>query len=140
MDGFRRMSMNDYAALKALVRKNGLLEPQTKYYTSKLAYTVAMLASVLAMLALTTGWLRVLLVAPSLAFVCTQIAFLAHDLGHKQVFTSNRLNNWAGMLVGNLVVGISLAWWNKKHNAHHANPNHEDMDPDIDIPFMAFSK
>ena len=32
------------------------------------------------------------------------------------------------------------SWWNDKHNAHHANPNHDGLDPDIDIPFMAFSE
>src|SRR5205823_1058138 len=26
-----------------------------------------------------------------------------------------------------------------KHNRHHANPNHEDEDPDIDIPALAFT-
>jgi fatty acid desaturase len=43
------------------------------------------------------------------------------------------------MVVANLLVGMSLNWWNDKHNAHHANPNHDGLDPDIDIPFMAFS-
>jgi fatty acid desaturase len=26
-----------------------------------------------------------------------------------------------------------------KHNRHHANPNHEDEDPDLEIPVLAFS-
>ncbi len=130
---------NDYAALKARVKESGLLEPQTKYYAVKIAYTLAMFAVGVALLFVLSGWWR-LLVVPYLAFVCAQLGFLAHDLGHKQVFPSSRLNNWAGMLLANLLVGMSLGWWNNKHNAHHANPNHEDMDPDIDIPFMAFSE
>jgi len=28
-------------------------------------------------------------------------------------------------------VGMSLGWWISKHNRHHANPNHEDLDPDV---------
>lgn len=130
---------NEYASLKAVVKGAGLLEPQARYYAVKLAYTLAMFAVGIALLFLLSGWAQ-LLVVPYLAFVCAQLGFLAHDLGHKQVFQSTHVNNWTGMLLANLLVGMSLGWWNNKHNAHHANPNHEDMDPDIDIPFMAFSK
>src|SRR5690242_7296727 len=129
----------------------GLMEAQGKYYAIKLGYTLAMFAVGMALLFIMTGWARVLVVAPYMAFVSAQLGFLAHDLGHKQVFRapgkgskqaydSTRINNWLGMVVANLLVGISLCWWNDKHNAHHANPNHDGMDPDIDIPFMAFSE
>jgi fatty acid desaturase len=37
-------------------------------------------------------------------------------------------------------LGISYGYWVRKHNQHHASPNHVDMDPDIDIPIMAFSE
>ena len=37
----------------------------------------------------------------------------------------------AGLLLGNLGVGMSLGWWVAKHTRHHANPNHEDHDPDV---------
>ena len=132
--------LNDYGALKALVKEAGLLEVQGRYYAVKLAYTLGMLAIGVAAMVF-TGWeLRLALLAPFLAFASAQLAFLAHDLGHKQVFSSTRLNTWAGMVLANLLVGMSLGWWNDKHNAHHANPNHEDLDPDIDIPFMAFSE
>jgi fatty acid desaturase len=134
-----RTARNDYAALKARVKEGGLLEPQGRYYTIKIAYTLAMFAAGLAPLFLLDGWLRVL-VAPYLAFCCAQLGFLAHDLGHKQVFRSTKVNNWLGMVIANLLVGMSLGWWNDKHNAHHANPNHDGMDPDVDIPFMAFSE
>ena len=130
---------NEYAALKAIVKQSGLLEPQVKYYAVKVAYTLAMFAVGVALLFILVDWWRLPVVA-YLAFVCAQLGFLAHDLGHKQVFRSTRLNSWLGMMLANLLVGMSLAWWNNKHNAHHANPNHEDMDPDIDIPFMAFSE
>jgi fatty acid desaturase len=142
---------NDYARLKAMVNQAGLLEAQGTYYAIKLAYTLFMFAAGVALMFLLAGWARVLVVAPYMAFVSAQLGFLAHDLGHKQVFRapgngskqaydSTRINNWAGMLIANLLVGISLAWWNDKHNAHHANPNHDGLDPDIDIPFMAFSE
>jgi fatty acid desaturase len=133
------VNKNLYGVLKARVRDAGLLNPQGRYYGIKMAYTLAMFAAGLVLLFVLDGWLR-LLVAPYLAFVCAQLGFLAHDFGHKQVFRSSRVNNWVGMLMANLLVGMSLGWWNDKHNAHHANPNHDGMDPDITIPFMAFSE
>jgi fatty acid desaturase len=39
----------------------------------------------------------------------------------------------------NLLVGISFDWWVGKHNRHHTNPNHEDLDPDISITALAFT-
>jgi fatty acid desaturase len=145
------VTKNDYAALKALVSEAGLLDAQGKYYAVKLAYTLGLFAAGIALLVLLSGWVRVLVVAPYLAFVSAQLGFLAHDLGHKQVFrargndsdaayNSIRLNRWIGMLTANLLVGMSLGWWVDKHNAHHANPNHDGLDPDINIPFMAFSE
>jgi hypothetical protein len=38
-----------------------------------------------------------------------------------------------------LLVGISFGWWVPKHNAHHSNPNHQDLDPDISIAALAFT-
>lgn len=134
------VNQNQYAILKSIIRNAGLLETQGGYYAVKVAYTLGMFALGVALLFVLDGWARVLLVAPYLAFACTQLGYLAHDLGHKQVFRSSRVNHWLGMVVGNLLVGISLGWWNDKHNAHHANPNHDGMDPDIDIPFMVFSE
>ena len=132
-------SAMSYAALKTIVRDAGLLKSQGWYYALKLAYTLAMFAVGVGLLFVLDGWVRVLVVAPYLAFVGAQLGFLAHDLGHKQVFRSTRVNNWLGMVIANVLVGMSLHWWNDKHNAHHANPNHDGLDPDIDIPFMAFS-
>ena len=58
--------------------------------------------------------------------------FLGHDAAHRQIFASGRANDRAALVVGTLVSGMSLAWWNSKHNRHHAAPNHIDRDPDID--------
>ena len=42
-------------------------------------------------------------------------------------------------LCGNLGVGLSYGWWVSKHNRHHAHPNTEGEDPDLDIGVLAFS-
>jgi fatty acid desaturase len=37
------------------------------------------------------------------------------------------------------LVGLSYGWWISKHSRHHANPNHELDDPDLDISALAFT-
>jgi fatty acid desaturase len=71
--------------------------------------------------------------------VCTQLAFVGHDAGHRQLSRSRGANDRVGLVHANLLVGISFGWWVPKHNAHHTNPNHEDLDPDISIPALAFT-
>ena len=80
-----------------------------------------------------------LVVAAFLAFVFTQIGFIGHDAGHRQIFRTRRANDLVGLLLGNLALGLSFGWWVDKHNRHHANPNTEDKDPDIDIGAVAFT-
>ena len=61
----------------------------------------------------------------------TQLAFVAHDAGHLQVFRTRRSNRLLGLCVGDALIGLSFGWWVGKHNAHHAHPNQVDRDPDI---------
>ncbi len=75
-----------------------------------------------------------------LGFLFMQIAFLMHDAGHRQIFRSPAANRAAGLLLGNLLIGVSYTWWVDKHNRHHRNPNHLDLDPDVDFVGLAFSK
>ena len=42
-------------------------------------------------------------------------------------------------MVGDLFVGMSYGWWQHKHTRHHANPNKEGVDPDIDLPVVSFT-
>lgn len=76
------------------------------------------------------SWLQVL-VAVFLAMVFGQIALVAHDLAHRQVFRRRRPSGIAGRIAGNLGIGMSYGWWMDKHTRHHANPNHEELDPDV---------
>jgi fatty acid desaturase len=71
--------------------------------------------------------------------VFTQIAFVGHDAGHRQIVRGRRANDRVGLLNANLLVGVSFGWWVGKHDRHHSNPNHEDLDPDISIPALAFT-
>ena len=69
-----------------------------------------------------------------------QIGLLGHDVAHRQVFRSARLASLFGLVLGNLLLGIGMGWWRESHNgAHHNNPNHFDLDPNIDFYVLAFT-
>src|ERR671911_1916238 len=132
---------NQYAQLKRLIKHNGLLDRQPAYYAGKTVFTLSLLAvSMALLLVLGDTWFQ-LLNAAYLAFVFVQISLLSHDFGHRQfAFRSSRKNDWLTLVFGNLLLGLSRQWWIDKHNEHHAHPNQLDVDPDVDIPLLAFEE
>jgi fatty acid desaturase len=56
---------------------------------------------------------------------------LGHDAGHQQIFRSRRWNDRVGLVISNLLVGLSYDWWVDKHNRHHRHPNEVGRDPDV---------
>jgi fatty acid desaturase len=130
---------SDYADLLRRVKDAGLLDRRPGYYATKVAVTGALFAGGwAAFVILGDSWWQ-LVVAAFLAFVFTQIGFVGHDAGHRQIFNSKRANYLVGLVHGNLAIGLSYGWWVDKHNRHHAHPNTEGMDPDIDIGALAFT-
>jgi fatty acid desaturase len=121
----------DYAELNRRVQAAGLLRPRPGYYLAKVSATVGLSAlGWLAFVHLRSSWWQ-MATAAFLAFASAQLAFLGHDIGHRQVFRRRRRSEVAGLLIGNLGVGMSVGWWTGKHTRHHANPNHQDEDPDV---------
>lgn len=135
-----RTKVNEYAELKQLIKKKGLLEKQPRFYTYKILSIVGLLALSIAFLLLVNNFWLQLLNAAFLAFVFGQIGFLGHDGGHRQIFNKTWKNDILILFVANLLVGMSYSWWNDKHNAHHSHPNEVDMDPDISIPAISFTE
>jgi fatty acid desaturase len=130
---------SDFADLMRQVRAAGLLERRRGYYWAKIAVTGGLLAAGWAVFVLLGDSWWQLAVAAFLAVVFTQIGFLGHDAGHRQIFRTRRANDLVGLVYGNLVLGLSFGWWVDKHNRHHAHPNTEGKDPDIDIGAVAFT-
>ena len=130
---------SDYAQLSRLIRGAGLLNRRPAYYAWKIAVTLACLAAGWTAF----GWLGdswwQLAVAVFLAGVFTQIGFLGHDAGHRQIFGTPRASYVLGVLLGNLGIGLSYGWWVEKHHRHHTHPNQEGADPDIGVGVLAFS-
>ncbi len=134
------MPPRGYADLKRLIKDRGLLERQPRFLLTRTAINALLLAAGVAFLFAPVHPAWQLLNAVYLAFVFGQLAFVAHDAGHRQAFRSTRWNDVLGLVHANLLLGMSFGWWNDKHNAHHAHPNQHDMDPDIAMVILAFSE
>lgn len=133
-------SANDFAELKRRMRKARLLDKQPVYYTIKIALTLALMVISLGLFfVIDNFWVLLAVNAPFMAFALVQVGFISHDSGHRQIFARVRGNEITALTTG-FILGLSRTWWIDKHNMHHANPNHMDMDPDIEIPVLAFSE
>ena len=121
----------DFRSLALQIRSTGLLERRPGYYTVKIALTIAALAAGWAALVLVGNSWAALGIAVFLGVMFTQLGFVGHDAGHRQVFGSRRGNRLLGLVVGNCLIGMSFGWWVPKHDLHHAHPNQIGLDPDI---------
>jgi fatty acid desaturase len=129
----------EYTQLSRQVRQAGLLERRRGWYVARIGLNLALLAAGgVGFAALGDSWWQ-LGTAAYLAVVFTQLAFVGHDAGHRQLSRSRAANHRVGLAHANLLVGIGFGWWVPKHDAHHSNPNHEDLDPDISITALAFT-
>jgi len=128
----------DYADLKRRIVAAGLLEKQLGYYALNTTIRLSLLAASITFLFLVDNiWLQ-LLNAGFLAFAFTQIGYLGHDAGHRQIFNGAARNDRYGLVI-NGMLGLSRSWWVDTHNQHHVNPNDLDLDPHTAIPIFAFS-
>jgi fatty acid desaturase len=129
----------EYTQLSRQIRQAGLLERRRGWYGARIGSNLVGLAAGWAVLVIVgESWWQ-LVTAAYLAVVFTQLAFVGHDAGHRQLFGSRRANDLTGLVHANLLVGVSFDWWVAKHNRHHSNPNHEELDPDISITALAFT-
>ena len=135
----RSAAAGDFSDLAHAVQDSGLLKRRYGYYWTKLiALPLAFAVAVGAFIVVGDSWWQ-LLIAAGFAVLFTQTAFLGHDAAHRQIFRSGKWNDWTSLIIGNLFVGMSYGWWQHKHTRHHANPNKEGVDPDIDLPVISFT-
>jgi fatty acid desaturase len=129
---------SDFADLSREVKQAGLLERRRGYYAARITLNLLALAGgAVAFVFIGDSWWQLLLAA-YFAVVFTHLSFIGHDAGHKQIFRTRKANDMLGYIHGGLV-GLSYGSWINQHNRHHANPNHEDDDPDLDIAALAFT-
>ncbi|PRY52901.1 fatty acid desaturase family protein [Glycomyces artemisiae] len=110
------------------------------YYTLRFALVGAVFAAAWTAFALIGDTWFQMFMAVFMALVSAQVALLGHDLAHRQIIRSRAATERVGWLTGNLANGMGYGWWTDKHNRHHANPNHEELDPDVAPGLFVWSK
>lgn len=126
-----------YTEVSQVVREMGLLQRAYGFYLLVgSAILVALGGVATGFILLGDSWYQ-LLIAAALGIIMTQIAFLAHEAGHRQILTSGPANDRLARILGG-IVGMSYSWWDSKHSRHHANPNKISRDPDIDVDTISF--
>ena len=135
-----RQDALEYAELRRIIKKQGLLDRQPLYYSVKIPFTVAMVAASVAFLVVVDTWWLQLVNAAFLGCVFAQLGLIGHDAGHQQIFSSVRRNDLISLLVG-FLMALMPSWWNDKHNMrHHRSPNKIGEDADIDVSLLAFTE
>ncbi|SLM03726.1 MULTISPECIES: acyl-CoA desaturase [unclassified Actinoplanes] len=135
-----RAAGSDFAELSRRINAAGLMRRRPGYYALRLGLVAAALIGGWTAFALLGASWWTLAVAVLLAVVNAQVALVAHDLAHRQVFRTNRPSSRAGLIAGNLAIGMSYGYWMDKHTKHHANPNHDDLDPDVGPGVLVWSR
>jgi fatty acid desaturase len=129
----------DYRLLGERIRAAGLLRRRPWYYGAKITMTITgFFLAWVAFVVVGNSW-AVLGVAALLSVMFTQVVFLGHDAGHRQIAGSQWVNRLVGLAAGNALTGLSFGWWVPKHNAHHAYPNQVDRDPDLGNGLIGFT-
>ncbi|NDL58840.1 fatty acid desaturase family protein [Phytoactinopolyspora mesophila] len=137
--GPRGRYVSAYTDLARQVRDSGLLKRRYGYYWSMIITGIAAFAGIWVAFAFVGDSWYQLFLAAGLAVVLAQFGYLGHDSAHRQIFASNRWNEWAARVFSGLFTGLSYGWWQSKHNRHHGNPNKEGADPDIASGALAFT-
>jgi len=137
--GLPPLPSHDYAELSRVIRGAGLLRRRYGYYAVRISLNIlAFAGGWVGFVYLGNSWWQLFLAA-FFAVMFAQLSFIGHDAGHRQIFRNQQINNLVGVCHGGLV-GLSYGWWIDQHNRHHANPNHEVDDPDLDIQVLAFTE
>jgi len=127
-----------YTRLSQVVKETGLLR-RTRWFYAMVGgiLAVAFGGAITGFILFGASWYQ-LLIAAAFGILFTQVAFLAHEAGHKQILASGKGNERLARILAVGVVGISYSWWTSKHTRHHGNPNRIGKDPDIEMDTVSF--
>jgi len=122
------------ARLQEYVLKNKILDRDYKYYFFSTFGIYAAYVLTLYLVAISTSYSVVVLLAILFGIVATQIAGLMHDASHLAMFKSQKMNYmFAGLF--SITLGGNYRHWIDKHSQHHDHPNRIDSDSDLAVPF-----
>jgi fatty acid desaturase len=131
-----------YSEILNRVKDEGLLAKNPAFYIKRFIIisvaAAALWAMVITIAATGLSWAIAIPAMALLGIAAAQYGFIAHETSHRQVFLSNKRNDFYGKITANLFAGLSYGFWMKKHNQHHRTPNQIHKDPDIHIRVLAF--
>ncbi|QGH71128.1 acyl-CoA desaturase [Pseudactinotalea sp. HY158] len=128
-----------YLDLSERVHAAGLMRRRYGFYWAMiLLWSGATVAILVAVGMLADTWYQLLLAA-LLGLAMAQVAFLGHEAAHQEIFRTRGWNEWTARVLSGVFTGLSYGWWVDKHGRHHANPNKDGSDPDVDSSVLAFT-
>ncbi|MET7273918.1 acyl-CoA desaturase [Streptomyces flaveolus] len=130
---------SDFARLSRRIADAGLLGRRPGYYTLRITAVTGLYAAGWAAFVVVGSSWWTLAVAAFMAVLYGQVALVAHDMAHRQVFRRRRASEVSGRIAATWI-GMGYGWWQDKHTRHHANPNTEDLDPDINPDLLVWSQ
>ncbi len=130
--------VREYIKLKNKIEASGILDRSYFYYSFLFLSDILFLSLTVVGIFVAQNLIQVAVLAALFGFFAVRMGGLMHDAGHRAIFNSERNNDIAGYFFGTLAV-IAFAGWKTSHNAHHANPNQEDEDPNVEIPLLSFN-
>ena len=128
-----------YLELKSAVVEAGILARSYRYYAFMTLFDLGGFFFSVYQLYHAYQFQDILLWGLLAAFFTGHTGGLFHDAGHQAIFTSRKNNDLLGNIIASFSV-TSYGWWRFKHNKHHASPNQEGEDPDVELPFLSFTK
>ena len=94
----RRPRGSAYAELSRQIKQAGLLDRRPGYYVGHSALVLGLcVAGVAVFLVVGDTWWQ-LMVAACFAVISTQLGFLGHDAGHRQIFRTTKANYVVGVV------------------------------------------
>lgn len=130
---------SSYTRLKQQVTKAGILKRDYKFYSFMTLFIMGGFFIGLYYLIITPLSWQLVFWSLIFSFFTVQIGGLIHDSGHRAIFSSAKYNDLFGRFCDFLVV-VGYGQWVETHNKHHSHTNKEGEDPDIELPFHAFTK
>ena len=129
---------SDFRNLMTFFEAQGYFKPDLSFYFVKCGLVLALWLNCWFMLIYFDSNIVHFFAAVLLGVFFQQTAFIGHDTGHCSVNVNRAKDTQLGLIVGNLMTGISIGWWKATHNTHHAVPNSVFDDPDIaHLPLFA---
>ena len=130
--------MIDRRELRNRLMRSGCFRRKPIRMFAWLIYLVLLICTNIFLLSVADSFFDVVFIAALFAFASVQCGQLGHDAGHNAVFRNKRANYIVGRITS-LIIPMDFERWNSTHLPHHANPNHETRDPDVQLHFIAYT-